>query len=364
MIEGEWNDNKCDELSAYICEYYLNGSPHPDLPNPSPGGCPSGDWIHYAGMCYKFKLKNGFSGDKYSRQTFDQAEKSCQNLGNEAHLAILPTPFHHAFVTSLVDSDVWIGVVSDSDIGKHFQWANSEPLLYAQWRLLHPTHHEIGPNQDKVATVLHPYYKAGYDYAMIPSVSSIFPGDWEDVAGGVTNTQYSVCSIPASSSLSNKGSYPDKYKLNCPPTYQPYISACYKVITTQILSYNEADEFCKNEGINNNWNENGTAHLASIWNHYEDSFLYSQVFEAFGQQLDAYQSIWFGLSVNDDENNPAFLWDDNLPVDYTSYRHYFTILTEHNRIYIFSIDYQAGFSAVKMIFSISLSFFVKTTLKT
>jgi len=154
---------------------------------------------------------------------------------------------------------------------------------------------------------------------MIPSVSSIFPGDWEDVAGGVTNTQYSVCSIPASSSLSNKGSYPDKYKLNCPPTYQPYISACYKVITTQILSYNEADEFCKNEGINNNWNENGTAHLASIWNHYEDSFLYSQVFEAFGQQLDAYQSIWFGLSVNGDENNPAFVWDDNLPVDYTNW---------------------------------------------
>jgi len=154
---------------------------------------------------------------------------------------------------------------------------------------------------------------------MIPAVSSIFPGDWEDVAGGVTNTQYSVCSIPASSSLSNKGSYPDKYKLNCPPTYQPYISACYKVITTQILSYNEADEFCKNEGINNNWNENRTAHLASIWNHYEDSFLYSQVFEAFGQQLDAYQSIWFGLSVNGDENNPAFVWDDNLPVDYTNW---------------------------------------------
>ncbi|CBY13576.1 unnamed protein product [Oikopleura dioica] len=40
---------------------------------------------------------------------------------------------------------------------------------------------------------------------------------------------------------------------------------------------------------------------------------------AFGQQLDAYQSIWFGLSVNGDENNPAFVWDDNLPVDYTNW---------------------------------------------
>ena len=64
----------------------------------------------------------------------------------------------------MVDSNVWIGVVSDSEIGKHFQWANSEPLLYAQWRLLHPTHHEAGPNEDKIATVLHPYYKAGDDY--------------------------------------------------------------------------------------------------------------------------------------------------------------------------------------------------------
>lgn len=155
--------------------------------------------------------------------------------------------------------------------------------------------------------------------AMLPSVSSIFPGDWEDVAGGVTNTQYSVCSIPASSSLSNKGSYPDKYKLDCPAGYQPYISACYKVVTTQALSYSDADEFCKAEGINNDWNENGTAHLASIWNHYEDSLLYSQVFEAFGQQLDAYQSIWFGLKVNGDENNPPFVWDDNLPVDYTNW---------------------------------------------
>ena len=74
----------------------------------------------------------------------------------------------------MVDSNVWIGVVSDSEIGKHFQWASSEPLLYAQWRLLHPTHHEVGPNQDKIATVLHPYYKAGDDYGNYSLISRRF----------------------------------------------------------------------------------------------------------------------------------------------------------------------------------------------
>jgi hypothetical protein len=54
----------------------------------------------------------------------------------------MKTPWHNAFVASMLSSDVWIGVTSESEMGKHFIWADGTALTYTQWRLLHPTHHD------------------------------------------------------------------------------------------------------------------------------------------------------------------------------------------------------------------------------
>ena len=47
-------------------------------------------------------------------------------------------------------TDAWIGVVSESPIGKHFVWSNGLPLKYTNWRDLHPTHQDIvGADQEQ-----------------------------------------------------------------------------------------------------------------------------------------------------------------------------------------------------------------------
>ena len=55
----------------------------------------------------------------------------------------MPTPWHNAFVATMAGTDAWIGVTSESPIGKHFVWSNGMPLKYANWRDLHPTHQDI-----------------------------------------------------------------------------------------------------------------------------------------------------------------------------------------------------------------------------
>ena len=56
---------------------------------------------------------------------------------------------HNAFVATMAFTDAWIGVVSESPIGKHFVWSNGLPLTYTNWRDLHPTHQDIvGADQE------------------------------------------------------------------------------------------------------------------------------------------------------------------------------------------------------------------------
>ena len=67
----DWNDHRCEMKRSYICEYYLNGDPVPTPAFPATGGCPTGpDWILYGGVCYKFKLPTGLTGEKYKKSIF------------------------------------------------------------------------------------------------------------------------------------------------------------------------------------------------------------------------------------------------------------------------------------------------------
>ena len=76
------------------CTATLSGSPMPTPSPPMTGGCPSGpDWMLYAGVCYKFKISRGFTGQTYRQTTFSKAETDCQNDGPGAHLAMMKTPW-------------------------------------------------------------------------------------------------------------------------------------------------------------------------------------------------------------------------------------------------------------------------------
>ena len=245
----EWNDHKCDQKRSYICSYYLEGDPIPPLTPPSTGGCPSGsDWVLYGGVCYKFKIAQGFTGEKYRQLTFAKAEEECQSAVMGGHLAMMKTPWHNAFVTAMAGSDVFVGITSETDLGKHFIWIDGTPLTYTQWRKLHPTHHDLLNDAERIGTLLHPYYSPGSDEALLAALSTIYPGDWDDVVTGATNLGYSVCSVEASPESTNQGiSYPNPYKLDCPLTYKPYWSACYRVVTQQ-YGFDQANEYCKSEG--------------------------------------------------------------------------------------------------------------------
>ena len=248
-----WNDHRCDEKRSYICAYYVDGDPLPIPAPPSTGGCPTGaDWILYGGTCYKFKLSRGFTGTSYRQVTFSKAEEDCEADAIGGTLALMKTPWHNAFVTAMVTtdhtSDVFVGITSQSQLGKHFIWMDDSALTYTQWRKLHPTHHDYLNSGERIGTVLHPLYSKGDDTAMLPALTTVYPGDWEDIVTGATNLGYSVCSVEASPEWTNMGiEYPNTYHLKCPDFYVPFKSACYRVVT-QSFGFDQANDYCKSEG--------------------------------------------------------------------------------------------------------------------
>ena len=75
------------------------------------------------------------------------AEQQCEQEGPGVTLALMKTPWHNAFVTSMISTthgrDVFVGITSESDLGKHFIWMDESALTYSQWRSNHPTHHDL-----------------------------------------------------------------------------------------------------------------------------------------------------------------------------------------------------------------------------
>ena len=141
--------------------------------------------------------------------TFSKAEQECAS-DNNGHLAVMKTPWHNAFVTAMINTEmarnVFIGIHSQSDLGKHFIWIDGDALTYTQWRKLHPTHHELLNNAASTGVMLHRGYQpeqvAG---SVLPATAVIYPGDWEDTDVGITNKMYSVCSVVAKPEWSSKG---------------------------------------------------------------------------------------------------------------------------------------------------------------
>ena len=104
------------------------------------------------------------------------------------------------------------------------------------------------------------------------------------------NNPYLTCSRPNDPTSSNPGAeYPNKHKIACPPGYKVYYRACYKVYTIQ-KSFDDADAFCQDQAKSSGWN--GTAGVSSIWDEYEDNFIYSLLYEEKESFHDVLRSIY------------------------------------------------------------------------
>ena len=102
----------------------------------------------------------------------------------------MPTPWHNAFVATMAGTDAWIGVTSESPIGKHFVWSNGMPLKYVNWRDLHPTHQDIVGADTREGVKMIKWYSSGDPSSHLPSLTPAHPGQWEDV--GPMNTMHYI----------------------------------------------------------------------------------------------------------------------------------------------------------------------------
>ena len=54
--------------------------------------------------------------------TAKEASRKCKLEAQGADLAMMPTPFHNAFVATMLTNRAWIGITTDTEKGVHFTW--------------------------------------------------------------------------------------------------------------------------------------------------------------------------------------------------------------------------------------------------
>ena len=130
-----------------------------------------------------------------------------------------------------------------------------------------------------------------------------------------------TCSVPNEPSWTNPGAaYPNKHAITCPSGYKVYYRACYKVFTMQ-KSFDEADAFCAGQASSiSGWN--GTSVVSSIWDEYEDNFIYSMLYEGFQFKVnDPLVSIHLGLKIDSTQSDLSerLMWYDNRTVSWSNW---------------------------------------------
>ena len=65
----------------------------------------------------------------YFQTTAKEAQRKCKLDAQGADLAIMPTPFHNAFVATMLTNRAWVGITTDTAKGVHFTWIDQRTGL-------------------------------------------------------------------------------------------------------------------------------------------------------------------------------------------------------------------------------------------
>ncbi|XP_076342329.1 macrophage mannose receptor 1-like isoform X2 [Tachypleus tridentatus] len=125
---GKWNDRKCTEKAAYICQRYKD----PSLPESRPPNhvdCSHLDqgYVGYRETCYKLFIEAS------QMKSWKKAEEFC--VGQGGHLTSVTDLFDQAFLYSLLDVTIeyiWNGFHAKFDQDR-FRWTDNWPVYYTKW---------------------------------------------------------------------------------------------------------------------------------------------------------------------------------------------------------------------------------------
>nr|XP_034985744.1 macrophage mannose receptor 1-like [Zootoca vivipara] len=263
---GYWADYFCEEELGYICKREPLGF-LPEEPENIDPNCKKG-WKRHGPYCYFISQTSA---------TFSEANTFCDT--NKGSLASVEHRYEQAYLTSLVglrsEKYFWIGL-SDVKQRGAFKWINRDNVLFTHWN-------SAMPGQQSGCVAMRTGTAAGlWDVMNCKEKAAFICKQW---AEGVTTT-------PAPSTIPPPP---------CPGGWfqSPYRSVCFKAYTRNLLTWFEAQDFCRAIG----------GDLASA-NSEEKLQLYRQFRE----------HCWVGLIKL--EPDKGFTWSDGFPVDFTPNMHF------------------------------------------
>ncbi|XP_057680492.1 macrophage mannose receptor 1 [Corythoichthys intestinalis] len=293
-----WNDRHCESYNDWICQIQKGATPKPEPVFVMPTANTTEDgWLLYNDSQYFINM---------DQQPMEAARAFCKK--NFAELAIITAESERKFLWRQIargsEDQFYIGLTVNLD--HSFSWLDDTPVTYTAWEQNEPN---FANNDENCVTI---YKSMGY---------------WNDINCGIELP--SICK--RSNVFVNTTVMPTpEPKGGCAPEWLSFQGKCYKFVGTEKKSWQDAREFCKNQGGN----------LVSIVNEKEQAFLTMQMLR--------YQSdLWLGM--NDVNWEMHFVWTDGRGVAYTNWAKGHPTSTPDGR-YAFS---QEVFDCVMMVGSIT-----------
>uniref|UniRef100_A0A8D2LRQ8 C-type mannose receptor 2 n=1 Tax=Varanus komodoensis TaxID=61221 RepID=A0A8D2LRQ8_VARKO len=223
------------------------------------------DKDHLTNSCYQFNFQSTLS--------WQEAGKSCEQQG--ASLLSITEIHEQTYINGLLTgygSTLWIGL-NDLDLSGGWQWSDNSPLKFLNWESDQPDN----PGEENCG--------------VIRTESS---GGWQNRDCSIALPY--ICKKKPNAT-SNTYLTDSEVKTDCDPSWQPFQSNCYRLISEK-KNWSDAKKTClRNEGD-----------LVSIHTPLELEFVTKQI------KQDV-EELWIGL--NDLRLQMNFEWSDGTPVLFT-----------------------------------------------
>uniref|UniRef100_A0ABM5GR70 C-type mannose receptor 2 isoform X1 n=1 Tax=Pogona vitticeps TaxID=103695 RepID=A0ABM5GR70_9SAUR len=216
--------------------------------------------------CYQFNFQSTLS--------WQEAGKSCEQQG--ASLLSITEIHEQTYINGLLTgygSTLWIGL-NDLDLNGGWQWSDNSPLKFLNWESDQPDN----PNEENCG--------------VIRTESS---GGWQNRDCSIALPY--ICKKKPNATSNTYWAVEPEVKVDCDPSWQPFQTNCYRLISEK-KSWLDAKKTCsRNEGD-----------LVSIHTLSELEFVTKQI------KQDV-EELWIGL--NDLRLQMNFEWSDGTPVLFT-----------------------------------------------